>query len=216
MAIVPFSQFFNEVLPDLPGCPEAMALNDILDAAIEFCERTKVHKIDLAPITLLANTPSVSFSVPASTPQTRVHVILQALYGTTPLDFKDPDYLSVHYDPSWRTKTGTPLYITQDDEESFRVVPYLTVDATVTLNLFVALKPTAAATDIEARLWREYRDIIADGAMGRLMLTPKKPYSDAQLGAFHMDEFNTAIGRINRKAFRGHVRARTRVKAHFM
>lgn len=214
MATVPLTTFYNDILPDVPGCLEAVASDALLESAIEFCEKTRVHKVDGNPITLLANTPTVAFVSPA--PQTRVHVILQALFGTTPLDFKDPDYLSVHYDPSWRTKTGTPLYITQDDEESFRVVPYLTADATVPLNLFVALKPTATATDIEARLWREYREIIAYGALSRLMLSPKKPYTNAAMGAAHLEAFNVGVGRVNRKAFRGHVRARTRVKAHFM
>lgn len=216
MAIIALTTWFNDVLPDVPGCLEAVALDAILDAAIVFCARTKVHKVDLDPIMLLANTPSTPFVAPASAPQTRVVEIREATYGTTSLMFKDPDWLRVHYDPIWRTKTGTPQFITQDDEESFRVVPYLTVNSTVALNLFVSLKPTATATDIEARLWREYREVIQAGALARLMLSPKKPYSNATLGAIHNDAFENAIARITHKAFKGHVRSRTRTKAHFM
>lgn len=216
MALVPYTDWYNDVLPDVPGCPEAMALDAIRDAAIVFCERTKVHKVDLDPITLQASTPTTSFVVPASTPQTRVARIEQALYGTTPLDFKDADWLAVNLERTWRTKTGTPQYITQDDEESFRVVPYLTAIATVDLDLFVSLKPTQASTDIEARLWREYREVIAAGALARLMLSPKKPYTNTVLAAVNNDMFEGAIARITRKVFKGHVRSRQRVKAHFM
>lgn len=216
MAIVALTTWFNDVLPDVPGCLEAVALDAILDAAVVFCERTKVHKADLAPITLQANTPATAFVAPVSAPQTRVSLILDAVYGTTSLSFRDPDWLRIHYDPIWRTKTGTPQFITQDDEDSFRVVPYLTTTATSLLNLFVALKPTATATDIEARLWREYREVIQAGALARLMMSPKKPYSNAILGAANNDMFESAIARIAHKAFKGHVRSRTRTKAHFM
>jgi len=216
MATVPFTDFYNEVLPEVPGCLEAVALNAILNAAIVFCERTKVHKVDLDPITLLANTPTTAFVVLASAPQTRVHEIREAVYGTTSLEFRDPDWLRINLDPIWRTKTGTPQYITQDNEESFRVVPYLTVDATSALNLFVALKPTATATDIDDRLWREYGEVIAAGALARLMMSPKKSYTNIALAGANNAIFEEAVARITGKVFKGHVRSRQRVKAHYL
>lgn len=216
MATVALTQFFDEVLPDLPGCPEEFALNAIRNAAILFCDRTKVHRIDLDPILLLANVPQVDFILPASAPQTRVVQVLQAQYGEDPLDFKDPDWLDKNLDPNWRTTTGEPLFITQDSEESFRPVPFPAADATLALTLYVAVKPTADATLIDARLWREHKEAIAAGAKARLMMSPKKPYTNAALASVYSEAFESAIWRINHKATKGHGRARIRTTAHFM
>lgn len=214
MSTVNLTRMYDDVLPDLPGCPPLIALNAIRNAAIEFCEITRIYRVDLTPIIILANTPTYAYAgMPSGTV---VHEPLHSVFGTSRILPKAPDDLQEQFGDDWRTKTGTPLFIVGEDERTVRVVPYPTADLSDTLKLWVAIKPSDAATTIEQRLFEEYRTVIADGAKALLMASPKKTYTDKEMAAFYAGKFNVSCSSIQRRAGRGFLRSRPRVKARFL
>ena len=214
MAQVNISLMYDDVLPDLPGCPPLMALDALREAAIDLCEISRVYRADLTAITVLANTPTYAYAgMPTGTV---VHEIIHGVFGTQEIMAKPPDDLAVLYAADWRTRTGTPIYLVGENERTVRVVPYPTADLTDTIKLWVALKPSQSTTVLEQRIVEEYRKEIAMGAMASLMASPKKPYTNETLAKDYDAKFNIACQIIGRRAMKGFTRARARVRARFI
>lgn len=188
-----------------------MATDAIRRAAIEFFEKTLAWVYNHPAIDVVAAQMAYPFVPPAGAVVAKV---LQAWYNGGKITSKTPDQLDEIY-ANWRTITGTPQYITQDDERNLLLVPTPSAALTAGLVLRVALKPTLASTGVETRIYEEYRDAIASGAKARLMLMKDKPYSDMKLGALEMGLFNAAVADAKFKAQKGFGRARVRTVPHF-
>lgn len=213
MAVVVWDAFLGEVLPYVQGCTEPFAVNAIRNAARIYCERTRYYKVFLNPVTI---GPGPVYAFASMPTQTQVCMILHGRLGTTArMLYKDQDWLEQNLAVGWETLTGTPKFITQDDEENYRVVPYPTVALADQLVLRVALQPTEDSTQIDRVLFRFHKERIAHGALAILMATPGVPFTNPDLAETHRAAFGAAIGDIAWKAFKGHVRARPRVAGHY-
>ena len=104
----------------------------------------------------------------------------------------------------WRNATGTPEYIL-GGTTSLQLVP--APDAGGTLTLKVALKPSPSATGIDDDIFNEYREAIVHGALARMMLSPKKPYSSPQLAPYHAQQFEIKAGQAGVRQARNYSRA---------
>lgn len=198
-----FTAWYDDVLPHAPGCAPAIALDAIRKAAIEFCRESRIYQYDHPAVTVVASQATYAF-VPAT--DTVVTEILDAWYDGVPLDPKGRDELG-NISSNWREWTGTrPIYITQDDERNARLAPIPTVGLASGLKMLVALKPTITATSIETRIYEEYREQIADGALARLYVSPKKPYTDLPLAQVKAAMFRSHCNLAYNKAMRGHTR----------
>lgn len=211
MANTNFTTWYDDTLPWLPGCPQAMALDAIRKAAIEFCERSWAWIYNPAAQNVVADQISYPFVPPSNAVVAKV---LYVWYDGDPICPRSPDQLDDLYQ-NWRTFKGTPQYHTQEDERNLLLVPVPSASLTGGLEMRVCLKPKFDAADIESRMYEEYRDAIASGALYRLMLSPKKPYSDAAMAAVHKDMFDDKIASVRHKVQKGYARAPLRNVAHF-
>ena len=73
--------------------------------------------------------------------------------------------------------------------------------------MIVALKPSASAAGIDERLFNEYREAIIHGALARLMLSPRKPYTHTQLAQYHQQQFLIETAIAGTRAARSFTRA---------
>lgn len=107
---------------------------------------------------------------------------------------------------NWRTDVNLPTrwYIDSGDTNVHLALAPAT---TGNLRILAALKPTRASTTFPTWMYERYIETIAHGAKGRLMMSPKKPYSDLKLGAYHMEMFNGFVGEARIRAARGTTRA---------
>lgn len=206
-----WDEFLDEVLPSVPGCSQAMAIYAIRNAAIDFCHRSLAWIYNPEAIDVVADQMAYPFVPPTDAVVVKV---LQAWHDGDELVPATPDDLNGLY-RNWRTVTGTPLYSTQDDERNLLLVPTPDAGLVDGLTMRVALKPTISASGIEFRIYEEYRTAIAAGALSKLMMMPKKPYSDPELAAFHLNVFEEKIVDVRNKVLRGYGRARQRNKPHF-
>src|SRR5262245_40608867 len=198
-----WTAFQDDVLPHAPGCDWPMAQDAVRKAAIDFCEQTRVWHFEHPLVNVVANTADYPFVPPAGTV---VHEILDAWFDNVWIEPQGSDDLS-EINGSWLTWTGPrAIYITQPDERTARLVPKPTANLTNGLRMLVALKPTIASTGIETRLYEEYREIIACGALARLYKSPKKPYTDFALGENRNAQFRRDCTRIFNRAARANTR----------
>lgn len=115
---------------------------------------------------------------------------------------------------NWRTDINLPTRWFIDSGDT-NVQLALAPATTGNLRVLAALKPTRASTTMPTWLFERYIETIAHGAKARLMLSPRKPFSDMKLGAYHMEMFNGLIGEARIRAARGTTRAPLRSHSVF-
>lgn len=199
-----WAKWFDEVLPDLPGCPANVAENAIKNAAIDFCERSFVYIIDHDPIDAVQDQGEYDWSPGAGLKVVRAETVW---YDGKPIAAKTRDEIAGMnaYWPDWE---GTPLYYMQEKLEKLIVVPRPTEALTDAIKAKVAVKPSRSATSIDDAIWEKYLKPIASGAKADLFAMKRKPWTDAQLAVFHKGLFDEAIDKARLAAFHGHVRSR--------
>lgn len=207
-----WEKWFDEVLPDVPGCPQPVAKNAIRNAAIEFFERSWAYRVDHAAIDALAAIGSYAYVPPAGY---KVAMPVLVWFNKLSLAPKSAGQLVELY-AHWPSQTGTrPLYYLQEALEKLIVVPAPDAALVGAITLKVALKPTRASADIDDTLFEKYLEEIAHGAKGKLFAMKKKPWSDPGLAGSYLQMFDTDIAKAKLAADRGFVRATPRTRARF-
>ena len=102
MATAAFTTLLPKVLPNVPGCPQPLALQHIRDAAIRVCERTLAWRYVQPSFPL---TPGVH-EYPYSKPQDSVvHAVFAAHLNGSPLEVLTLEQ-AVHKYPEWADLYG--------------------------------------------------------------------------------------------------------------
>jgi hypothetical protein len=194
-----WSDFYDLVVPDLPGCPFAAVDSALRQAAITFCEQSLAWEYVHPSVSVVAGTAAYAFIPPAGAV---VHAITYA-----ELDDKE---IESHVGESciriarWRHQTGTPEYIL-GGPAFLTLVPEPCADGT--LAMVVALKPAPSSTGVDDTQYNEHREAIVHGAMARLMSSPKKPYTDPQLAQHHAQQFTIKTAAAGMRVANSHARA---------
>lgn len=201
-------KFLPEVRPYAPGVPDAVAYKAIRNAAIEFCERTRLWRFE-DEYTVTAEDCEAIYT-PA---QAILHDIEMVLFNgqeLKPMATRDLDREL----KGWRTNeqaTALPAYYTQIDNATLRIVP--PADGTV----FIAfrLKPSATTLEIPDFIADEYREVIGWGALGRILTTPGQSYSNPDLGMFYANKFTEKLDRLSTKGTTGQQNAPKRTRSTY-
>ena len=194
-----WSEVYDLVMPDLPGCPFAAVNSALRQSAIVFCEQSLAWKEEHPPIAVMAETAEYAFIPPAGA---AVHAITYARFNGKEIRSHTGEPNPVPAD--WRNQTGTPQYVL-GGITLLRLVPE--PDTAGTLTMTVALKPSPSAEGIDEGLFNEYREAIVHGALARLMLSPKKPYTNTQLAQYHQQQFAIEAATAGTRASRSFTRA---------
>jgi len=195
------TSFYDDVLPHVPGCPQALALIEIRKACIEFFRRTWIWQVNLTPIDVVVGQHTYAYSAGAPPVDTVVADVIQAWHNDFEIFARTPDELAMVYN-NWQTQKGNPLFYVAPDDRDIRIVPIPALAFTAGLKLFVSLKPSNSASGIDDILFQEYHERIADGAIGKIMLIPKKPYTDLQTGASRWKLFINSCHHVRTRAMK--------------
>lgn len=206
-----WEKFYDEVLPNVPGCPQAVAKNAIRNATIEFCERSFVYQIDHTAINAVQDQAEYDYAAGAGLKVVRPEMVWYDKKPLTPVTRDDLDKLYAY----WPDEGGTPLYFVQEKLEKLILAPKPSAALASAIRLKVSVKPTRASTDIDDALWEKYLEAIASGANARLFAMKKKPWTDNPLSVHHKQLFDEAIAKARLAAAKGHGRARMRIRANF-
>lgn len=201
-------EFLSKVLPFAPGCPEPTAFEHIRNAAIEFCEETKLWRFD------------DSFDVDEDpnivcAPQGAViHQIERCDFDGCKLEPRGIGWLDEHH-PDWRSETnrleGAPAYFTQVLPDTVRVVPH----RAGRLQVWLRLKPSEDADQLPDFIASQHRNMIGWGALAGILMLPNQTFTDPNRATYFQAKFDQALGRKSKLQSTGQQRAPIRTKANW-
>ena len=186
------SAFLSRVLTDTPGCPDVLALQAIVDAAVELFEYSDAWVITSDPIRLSSLEDTYE---PDSVQGARIGRIKNVWCGARQLRFKTPSGLTDVL-PDWQTaRSSEPTYYTSPDGSSVRVhpMPFAVNGASITIEASYIPRDDMSGSvspTIPDALGIKYRDTIVAGAKARLMAVPERKWSNERLAGYYQAKFD--------------------------
>lgn len=171
--------FMSRLLPLVPGCPDTLVRQALVDTAIEFCESTLIVQGNSAPQTATVDVGSYTLTVPA---QQAVTSVLNVWYGTKqlrPAAALQIDAILAYVSGVGTTtaEKGTPDVFYELSPGVIGIYPVPNVTTASYLSARMALRPTRTATSLEDVLLNDWVDGIVSGAEARLRDIPNQPFS---------------------------------------
>lgn len=204
------SVFLPQVRPFAPGVPDLAAENFIRQAAIDFCERTRLWRYEDTFDVTAEDCDEIA--TPYGSVLHDIEIVLFNGKELHPKATRDLDRLSPGWrDPAASASTGLPMYYTQIESNTLKIVPPMAG----TLYLCLRLKPDPEAQDLPDFLAQEYRECIGWGALGKLLLTPNQSYTSPDLAQFYETKFDQKIDRLNTKGTTGQQNAPKRTRSRY-
>lgn len=206
--------FLDFVMPHVPGCTNEMALLEIKNTIIDFCEKSQIIQRDHDPVTVVQGQVDYDFEPPTGYLVTR---IMKAWYKTKELTPMSPDEID-RPEVYNRMFTGAdvgqtdPRQYLQKDERTYTLYPIPMETAKSSLTMRVALKPTRASNTIEDVIYEDYAEVIGNGAKARLMMSPGKPYTNPQGAVAALGMYQSGLNTARQRAVRGYVRGDLKVQ----
>lgn len=198
------SEFLPAINPFAPGCAKPTAFNWIRQAAAEFCERTRLWRYE-DQFKVVADDEFIA--VPNGVV---IHEIESAAFDGRPLTPRSISDLDKE-NGRWREDMGSPSGITQASPDTLRLVPR----SAGTLTLSVFLKPSMDADEVPDWMVDQYRQVIADGALARILVIPNQSFTNVDMAAVFSQSFQAALARLAFKGFTGQQRAALRTRPNF-
>ena len=209
-----YSAFLDYVMPHVPGCTNEMALLEIRNACIDFCEKSLILQRDHDPVTVVKGQVDYDFEPPTGYLVTK---LMKAWYKTKELPPLAPDEIN-RAEVYNRSFTGAdvgqtdPRNILQKDERTYTLYPVPSETVPMSLTMRIALKPTRASTTIDDVIFEDYAEAIAAGAKARLMMSPGKPYSNPQGAVAWLGMYQSGLNTARQRATHGNARGDLKVK----
>lgn len=201
-----WSEFYDHVLPDVPDCNPAMADIALRHSVRQFCEGSLAWHEWRGPLNTAAAINEYEFEIATSE---EVVKLLGATLNDLPLTVRSFNDLPMN----WKVSPGVSEGIVTEDRRTYFVVPARASGMKV--KTWVALKPSLKATGVTDAIFSQYVEQISMGAKSRLMMSPKKPYTDMNLGALLALNFKEAITETAIKVAKSFSRTPRRVKPMF-
>lgn len=196
--------FLPRLLPSVLGCPDPIAIQALLDSAIEFCEETGIVRVTTDP-QRTSGTATYDVDVPTSQ---KVALTQRAWYGKRELMPAMSSMVS-NVD-AYTLVTADPYQVPHSFLESapgeITLFPAPGAMATELLTFRAVTKPSRSATSVADVLFEDWAEVIVAGALKRLHAHPDTPYFSDGHAMRRATEFQLGINRARAEAQRGRVR----------
>lgn len=205
--MIDIDEFLPKVLQYARNAPEPTVKTHLRDIMREFCAASRIWR-EVDSFTVSAP----DYEILATTPDTDLLEFEECYLGETKLTPKGVAELDVEL-PGWRyaTETGTARYVTQLEPDTLRVVPL----EAGTLQMTLVLQPSQTAGFVPDFLLNKYGTQLGRGTAARLMLLPGTEFSNPQLAAPLLSEFNGWMAATTHKVGKGQQKSRKRSKPVF-
>jgi hypothetical protein len=174
----PVADFFPRILPHVITCPDPVAEQALVDAAIEFCGKTNIIRFTPDAVSTAIGTSTYDFDIP--TYQTYVRAVYVKVNG----DLIAPSTTLSQPLVDTANSAPTHFFVTQNESELLLNL-YPTPDAVYTLEMSIVLQPTRDAKFLDDDLFDYWQEALVHGALYRLIGTMGQPYSDPNLARMH-------------------------------
>ena len=197
------------VMSYAPSCPEPYAIGKLRDAAIRFCQRTKLWK-DVDNFAVTAAGCRELFAPPES----QIYEIQSGRIDGMKMTPVTLTYLDKQF-PRWReedeTAEGIPAWMAQLTPNSLTLSPR----GAGVVDLTLILMPAQDAEDLPDFLVDLYAVELADGAVGEVLVTPEKDFTQPQLAAAFVKRFDDHLNRLAPKGTKGQQRGPLRSRGQY-
>jgi len=185
--MIKFEDMLNDVLPDVPGCTNELAINALRNAAIELYTKSWIYTQACDPQDTVIGQAEYDLDT----------FNQYKLIGLVSASIDDAAIVPVgvtslnRSNLRWQDDTGLPTNYLTYDYTTIRLYPI--PDRVSTLNVTVALTPSKTSTGVENFIYDLYSEQLAAGAKARLMLIPNKPFTDNNTSREYRAQFAAAI-----------------------
>lgn len=208
MANVAYTQYLREVRGEVGDCPEIIAINEIRNAVISFCQQTTLWRVDHDPISVVADTSEYSLVLSEGAASGVGWAYMTDSIGDEyHLEVTSEDALdngSVRRVKLWRTKKGTPSKIYMPDPTKVRLV--VIPESAYTLYMGLWIKPTRSSTDAPDWIYEKYLEAIAAGAKARILNQKTRPWYNPEAAMLEELEFKDRCSAAKADATKNHTR----------
>lgn len=125
---------------------------------------------------------------------------------------RQPTELDAEF-PGWPKYLGLPRWFFLPTETTIRFVPAPHEARNNAISLRIALAPSSDACEIPPVEFQRHRDVLVHGALERLYALPQKPWSSAELTAFHRELYEGGLRRAGIRSHKGNTKAATVARA---
>jgi hypothetical protein len=179
------------------------------EAAITFCKRSRtwrgdeVYRLESAErdLPLVTCNDSVIFEIESV-----------AWRGNSDADWQPPVEAAEFSSRNDWWRDGNPRYYTQRTPGTLRVAPFSAGE----IRVMMYLMPDQRADTLPDYLIELYPQIIAAGALAKILMLPRFDFSDPNLAMLQQSQFDAAGDAHFRDNLRGQQRARVRVKSSYL
>ena len=204
--------FLPRIMPQAISCPEPLVKMHLVDAAIEFCERTGVVQYTTPPTMTVADTATYELDIPSGTQLDRVRIVWLNGRPINVMSRGNNQHVSAH-SLDVVAQSGAPWGASVVEPNSITLTPP-PATSDIQLVAYVSLRPTRAALKLDDSLYDRWLDAVAAGTLVRICATPGQPYTDpnqvARYGAILAQQ--TGLARV--EANRGHMGGPLSVQMH--
>lgn len=207
-----WSYWYPDVIPHVPDCPAPVVDNELLRAAQAFFTSTRAWQVILNPIAVTAGLSVITVPMDATLSLVRVEA---AWYDGQKVSLTTAAELDDQFNDDWRLHTGTPDRYLQLEAGVVMLYPVPVANATTGLKLRVAVQPSDTATGVPDEMAAKFWAQIEVGAKGRLMLYPNKPWTNVDLAAAFIQQFNGMVDTTRVSAARSYAGGRIPSRPHW-
>jgi hypothetical protein len=171
--------FRPRIAPFVGLCPSPVIDTAVLDACIDFCERSLAIRRNLDSFVTTIGVPEYDLAAVAPTDHKVVSVIRAWCDDVelAPLSDMGAGKPAASYEPA------RPYWFADADSDTGSIVLYQRPDAVYTVNVRAAVAPLRAATDVDAKLFEKHVEAIVNGALARIFAQPADWFDAAQAKA---------------------------------
>lgn len=167
------SAFYPRILPYLPGCPEPLVDQVLLNSAIEFCEASLTLRQNLD--TFKTSVGKVDYDLDPPSSQHDINRVMGVTVNGRELNAGMAEV--IRNDLSTANATPRGFYTDRTDSTfTLRLAP--PPDGSYPVIVAVTLRPARNATQLDDDLFNIWIDPVVSGAIGRAMQIPNQPFTD--------------------------------------
>lgn len=186
-----FSVITPDIIAAIPEVPKFVAERQVLRALRDFAEESRAWRVNIE-LGTVASTALIDLSSLLPTGSELVDIIsIKNILGGQPV--LPTTFMRLDKDSNdWRTDEDlNARYYVLEGNNTIRLAPIPSTTIVTKYYARVAVKPVlATATTVDDVIANKYDQLLVHGALAKLFLLPRKPWTDANLAVYHQNLFD--------------------------
>ncbi|WP_070988474.1 hypothetical protein [Halofilum ochraceum] len=189
----------HRVRPQVPGCPEDVAIDALRVAAEQLCRQSHLWQEKLPAVSIYSKIGDYQLPAPM---HTRVVSPLTVHVEGRLLEHRHKGELD-QWHRDWRDRLAPePHFWTMNSPDEVVIVPKPEGDKIDALVATASLEPADGEADLPG-WFHQYATCLKEGALAELKEIPGKPWSDPKMMQLHQRRFDREVARARYDVSRG-------------